>query len=186
MKRGKSDALDAEAICEAVQRPTMRFGPIKTVEQQGILMTHRARSLLVRQRTMLANALRAHLAEMGLVANPGVAHLMKLAEQALADKNSLPSYARTALEMLGRRVPHEEPMSSVGTLRRSCARRAYDRHPHDVAPASISIVLFRGAGVARLSDPAVQRRPLPLDHRRAVGRPGSRLIDAALDSRRAD
>ena len=70
MKRGKSDALDAEAICEAVQRPTMRFVPIKTVEQQAILMTHRARSLLVRQRTMLANALRAHLAELGSVANP--------------------------------------------------------------------------------------------------------------------
>jgi transposase len=67
----KSDALDAEAICEAVQRPTMRLVPIKTVEQQSILMAHRARSPLVRQRTMLANALRAHLAELGLVANPG-------------------------------------------------------------------------------------------------------------------
>jgi transposase len=70
VKRGKSDALDAEAICEAVQRPAMRFVPVKTVEQQSILMAHRARSLLVRQRTMLANALRAHLAELGLVANP--------------------------------------------------------------------------------------------------------------------
>lgn len=79
VKRGKSDVLDAEAICEAVQRPTMRFVPAKTVEQQGVLMTHRARSLLVRQRTMLANALRAHLAEFGLVANPGIAHLAKLA-----------------------------------------------------------------------------------------------------------
>lgn len=68
VKRGKSDALDAEAICKAVQRPTMRFVPVKTVEQQGILMTHRARSLLVRQRTMLANALRAPLAELGFVA----------------------------------------------------------------------------------------------------------------------
>ena len=72
VKRGKSDTLDAEAICEAVQRPNMRFVPVKTVEQQGILMTHRARSLLVRQRTMLANALRAHMAELGFVANPGL------------------------------------------------------------------------------------------------------------------
>jgi len=103
VKRGKSDALDAEAICEAVQRPTMRFVPIKTVEQQAILMTHRARSLLVRQRTMLANALRAHLAELGSVANPGIANLAKLAEQALAD-NALPSYARTALEILIRQI----------------------------------------------------------------------------------
>ncbi len=104
LKRGKSDALDAEAICEAVQRPTMRFVPVKTVEQQGILMTHRARSLLVRQRTMVANALRAHLAEHGLVANPGVANLAKLAEEALADKAALPSYARVALESLLRQI----------------------------------------------------------------------------------
>ena len=104
VKRGKSDALDAEAICEAVQRPTMRFVPTKTVEQQGILMTHRARTMLVRQRTMLANALRAHLAELGFVANPGIAHLAKLAEQVLADKDALPSYARAALEMLIRQI----------------------------------------------------------------------------------
>lgn len=103
VKRGKSDALDAEAICEAVQRPTMRFVPVKTVEQQGILMTHRARALLVRQRTMLANALRAHLAELGYVANPGIANLAKLAEQVLANED-LPSYARSALEILIRQI----------------------------------------------------------------------------------
>ena len=104
VKRGKSDALDAEAICEAVQRPTIRFVPVKTVKQQSILMTHRTRSLLVRQRTMLANALRAHLAELGFVANPGIANLAKLAEQALASEAALPSYARTALEMLIRQI----------------------------------------------------------------------------------
>jgi transposase len=104
VKRGKSDALDAEAICEAVQRPTMRFVPIKTVERQAILMIHRARSLLVRQRTMLANALRAHLAELGFVANPGIANLARLAEQSLADKNALPSYAHAALDILIRQI----------------------------------------------------------------------------------
>ena len=104
VKRGKSDALDAEAICEAVQRPTMRFVPVKTVEQQGILMTHRARSLLVRQRTMIANALRAHLAELGLVANPGITNLAKLAEQALSDENALPAHARTSLGILVRQI----------------------------------------------------------------------------------
>jgi len=104
VKRGKSDALDAEAICEAVQRPTMRFVPVKTVDQQAILMAHRARSLLVRQRTMAANALRAHLAEFGYVTNPGIAHLAKLIDQVLADKNALPSYACTALEILIRQI----------------------------------------------------------------------------------
>jgi transposase len=104
VKRGKSDALDAEAICEAVQRPTMRFVPVKTVEQQSILMAHRARALLVRQRTMLANALRAHLAELGLVANPGIANLATLARQALSDEAALPSCARTTLEAVVRQI----------------------------------------------------------------------------------
>jgi transposase len=104
VKRGKSDALDAEAICEAVQRPTMRFVPVKTVEQQGILAAHRTRSLLVRQRTMAANALRAHLAEFGLVANPGIANLLKLTEQVFADEDGLPAYARRALDILVRRL----------------------------------------------------------------------------------
>jgi len=104
VKRGKNDALDAEAICEAVQRPRMRFVPVKTVEQQSILMAHRARSLFVRQRTMLANALRAHLAELGLVANPGIANLANLARQALCDEDVLPSYARATLEALVRQI----------------------------------------------------------------------------------
>src|SRR5271155_1766112 len=60
VKRNKNDAADAEAICEAVARPSMRFVPVKDAEQQSVLMLHRARSLLVRQRTMLVNALRAN------------------------------------------------------------------------------------------------------------------------------
>ena len=62
VKRNKNDAADAEAICEAVQRPSMRFVPIKTPEQQSVLMLHRTRQLFVRQRTTLINAIRAHLA----------------------------------------------------------------------------------------------------------------------------
>lgn len=103
VKRGKSDAIDAEAICEAVGRPTMRFVPVKTVEQQSILMAHRTRALIVRQRTMAANALRAHLAEFGLVANPGIANLVKLADKAFSDE-ALPPYAHRALEILIRRM----------------------------------------------------------------------------------
>lgn len=72
VKRQKNDAADAEAICEAVTRPTMRFVPMKSEEQQGILMIHRSRELLIRQRTMLINALRGHLAEFGIVARQGV------------------------------------------------------------------------------------------------------------------
>ena len=71
VKRNKNDAVDAEAICEAVRRPTMRFVQIKSVEQQGQLMLHRGRELLMRQRTQLINALRAHIAELGIVAAQG-------------------------------------------------------------------------------------------------------------------
>ena len=63
LKRGKSDATDAEAICEAVSRSNMRFVPVKSADQQAVLMLHRTRALLIRQQTMLANAFRAHLAE---------------------------------------------------------------------------------------------------------------------------
>ena len=78
VKRNKNDAADAEAICEAVTRPSMRFVAIKTPEQQAVLMVHRTRQLLVRQRTMLVNALRAHLAEFGIVAGVGRTGLEKL------------------------------------------------------------------------------------------------------------
>src|SRR6266850_1289287 len=67
----QSAAADAEAICEAVRRPTMRFVRIKSAEQQGQLMQHRTRDLLMRQRTQVINALRAHLAELGIVAAQG-------------------------------------------------------------------------------------------------------------------
>lgn len=71
VKRNKNDAADAEAICEAVTRPTMRYVPIKTADQQSVLMLHRTRALFVRQRTTLINAIRAHLAELGIVAGVG-------------------------------------------------------------------------------------------------------------------
>ncbi len=72
VKRNKNDMADAEAICEAVTRPTMRFVTVKSAEQQSILMLHRTRELLVRQRTMLVNAIRAHMAEFGVVARVGL------------------------------------------------------------------------------------------------------------------
>ena len=81
VKRNKNDAADAEAICEAVRRPTMRFVQIKSVKQQGQLMLHRARDLLMRQRTQLIDALRAHMAELGIVAaqgREGVKELLKI------------------------------------------------------------------------------------------------------------
>jgi transposase len=78
VKRNKNDAADAEAICEAVRRPTMRFVRIKSPEQRGQLMQHRTRDVLIRQRTQIINALRAHLAEFGIVAAQGNAGVNEL------------------------------------------------------------------------------------------------------------
>src|ERR1044072_2066033 len=78
IKRNKNDAADAEAICEAVRRPTMRFVPVKSAEQQGRLMLHRTRDLLMRQRTQVINALRAHLAELGITSAQGREGLKEL------------------------------------------------------------------------------------------------------------
>jgi transposase len=98
VKRQKNDAADAEAICEAVTRPTMRFVPVKGEEQQGILVLHRTRELLIRQRTMLINALRAHLAEFGIVAAQGRAGVMTLTALVEDDEYELiPVIAREAL-----------------------------------------------------------------------------------------
>jgi transposase len=79
VKRQKNDAADAAAICEAVSRPSMRFVPVKTTEQQAALMLHRARDLLVRQRTMLINSLRSHLAELGVIESRGPGKVWSLA-----------------------------------------------------------------------------------------------------------
>ncbi|MEX3013950.1 IS110 family transposase [Gymnodinialimonas hymeniacidonis] len=80
VKRGKSDAIDPDAICEAVTRPTMRFVPIKTVEQQSLLSLHQARDLLVRQRTRLINGLRGLVTDFGIYIPRGLARVIGLAE----------------------------------------------------------------------------------------------------------
>ncbi|WP_244491394.1 IS110 family transposase, partial [Bosea sp. Root381] len=71
VKRQKNDAADAEAICEAVTRPTMRFVEVKSVEQQSVMVLHRVRLMLMRQRIQLSNAIRGHMAEFGLAAPIG-------------------------------------------------------------------------------------------------------------------
>ena len=84
VKRGKTDAGDAEAICEAVTRPTMRFVPIKSVEQQAALSLHRTRDLLVRQRTQLVNMIRGLLAEFGVDIPKGITHALAFVRRVVA------------------------------------------------------------------------------------------------------
>ena len=102
VKRQKNDAADAEAICEAVSRPNMRFVPIKSAEQQSVLVLHRTRDLLMRQRTMILNAIRAHLAEFGIIAAQGPRQVMGLIQRLRSNEGlGLPNIARTALLALG-------------------------------------------------------------------------------------
>jgi len=102
VKRQKNDATDAEAICEAVTRPNMRFVPTKTVEQQSCLMLHRARHLFIRQQTAIINSIRAYLAEFGIVAPVGRRGVEQLLE-VVADKaeDRVPEVARMCLAALG-------------------------------------------------------------------------------------
>jgi transposase len=123
VKRGKTDAADAEAICEAVTRPTMRFVPAKTEAQQATAVELKTRELLVRQRTQAVNALRAHVAEYGIIAAQGAAKLADLfAVVRDAEDQHLPALARTALlELVGQIEGLDE---RIERLDRQMVRRA--------------------------------------------------------------
>jgi transposase len=117
IKRNKNDAADAEAICEAVGRPTMRFVPVKTAEQQASQLLHRGREQLVRQRTMLVNALRAHLAEFGVVAAQGLRNVGELIAIVRDDGDKrLPAAARQVLQVWANQI--EQVEAAVTALER--------------------------------------------------------------------
>ena len=103
VKRGKNDAIDAAAICEAMSRPGMRLVPVKSADQQAVLMLHKTRELLVKQRTMSVNALRGHLAEFGIVAAKGIGRVEELLALAQADA-ALPRIAKSAVECLAQHL----------------------------------------------------------------------------------
>ena len=115
LKRSKNDANDAAAICEAVTRPSMRFVPIKSEQQQSGLMLHRSRQLLVRQRTMLSNAIRGHMAELGIISakgRKGTAELIKIIGN--ADDDRVPAAARFSLDVLARQ--YEAIAAEIGAI----------------------------------------------------------------------
>jgi transposase len=115
LKRSKNDANDAAAICEAVTRPSMRFVPIKSEQQQSGLMLHRSRQLLVRQRTMLSNAIRGHMAELGIISakgRKGTAELIKIIGN--ADDDRVPAAARFSLAVLARQ--YEAIAAEIGAI----------------------------------------------------------------------
>lgn len=152
VKRNKNDAADAEAICEAVRRPSMRFVPVKTTEQQATLMLHRGRELLVRQRTMTVNALRGHLAELGVVAPQGlnkVAELIAIVRDC-GDKR-VPKEARPVLLTLA------EQIEGLKVEIDSLELRIKAWHKSN----SVSQRLASIPGLGR-SSPVPSRQPLPI------------------------
>src|SRR6266498_6090555 len=100
VKRGKNDAIDAAAICEAMSRPGMRFVPIKSAESQAELMLLGVRNLLIKQRTTVINAIRGHAAEFGVTAAKGPANLAELLQRAHTAEASVPELALNMLRLL--------------------------------------------------------------------------------------
>jgi transposase len=154
VKRGKNDAADAEAICEAVMRPTMRFVPIKSAQQQASGMVYKVRELLVRQRTQSVNALRSHLAELGIIAAQGTGKLAALIAVVREPGDArLPEAARLALEDLAGQIEALDARLSrldeeiVAQVRASEAGRRLTSIP-GVGP------ITAGALLAMVPDPA--------------------------------
>ena len=150
VKRGKNDAIDAAATCEAMSRPDMRFVPIKSEEQQATLMAHKTRDLLVKQRTMLVNNLRGALAEFGIVAGKGIERVEELiAKAAAAD---LPEMARLSAQVLIEQL--ERLDATIGDL----AKRIVTAHGRDGVVRLLKNVpgigdFFATQVVASVSDP---------------------------------
>jgi transposase len=157
VKRNKNDAADAEAICEAVRRPTMRFVRAKSAEQQGRLMQHRTRDLLLRQQTQVINALRAHLAELGIVAAQGREGLKQLLAIITDEKDTrLPIDARASLIVLAAQL--QELRRMIGSIEKRLVVQ------HRANEASKRLESIHGIGIigasaiaATVTDPSAFR-----------------------------
>src|SRR5262245_59023356 len=132
LKRSKNDANDAAAICEAVTRPSMRFVPTKSEQQQSALMLHRSRQLTVRQRTMLSNAIRGHLAELGIISakgRNGTAELLAVIANPADDR--IPAAARVSPPVFdrGQGEAREDLKAGQSTLAMAAGGWGHGGHP---------------------------------------------------------
>ncbi len=153
VKRGKNDAADAEAICEAVTRPTMRFVPVKTPEQQSVMMLHRVRLMLNRQCTQLSNSIRSHLSEFGIIAplgRRGVDQLLAV----IADERDMrmPAEARVFLRLLAAQlvVVKEQLLETDRRVRASARETELGRRLMEVPGVG---PLLASAFIATIADP---------------------------------
>ena len=157
LRRQKNDAADAEAICEAVRRPTMRFVPVKSAERQAVLVLHRSRELLVRQRTMLINAIRGHCAEFGMIVAQGARKADDLIAQVRkADTAMLPDVARATLLLLAGQL------DALALAIHALERRLLAWHKQDAASQRLATIPGVGlisatALAASVTDPSAFR-----------------------------
>ena len=152
VKTNKSDRNDAEAICEAVARPNMRFVPVKTGEQQAVLSVHRARQGFVKARTAQANQIRGLLAEFGIVIPKGIGHIAKRLPEILEDaENGLPGMMRQLLQRLGENLKDLD--KQVGELERQITLWHRDNEPSRTLEAIAGIgPITASAFVASVGD----------------------------------
>ena len=153
VKRGKTDAGDAAAICEAVTRPTMRFVAAKSPEQQAMVALLRSRDLLIRQRTQLVNTIRSQLAEFGIVLAKGIQHALKLVDRLLdGEALDIPALAARVLITLAEQV--RDLQVRVGSLERELKTWSRD---NQVAKRLQTIpgigIITASALVASVTDP---------------------------------
>ena len=175
VKHGKNDAADAAAICEAMSRPNMRFVAVKSEDQQATLMAHKARELLIKQRTMSVNALRGHLAEFGVIAAKGISHVEELVERAAAA--DLPAMVQATLGVLLAQLRSLD--AAIDELERAIVAD-HRRDPVSRLAASVPGVgalaasaILASAPIRRPSNPAAIS-PLGLARRPSRTRPAAR------------
>ena len=150
VKRGKNDAADAAAICEAMSRPNMRFVAVKSEDQQATLMAHKTRELLIKQRTMSVNALRGHLAEFGVIAAKGIGHVEELVER---------NHRRPSRRWSRRRWRF--CLQAIAVSRRGDRRRLERAIVADHRCDPVSRLAASVPGVAALAMPAIHKPSAP-------------------------
>lgn len=165
VKRQKNDAADAEAICEAAMRPTMRFVPVKSEEAQGAALVFRIRELLIRQRTQAINALRGHLGEFGQVVPQGAANAARLIAIVEGTDSGLPADAIATLKVLVEAFTHLE--TEIGKLDAEITRRAKE---NDVARRLMTVPGIAACGAAAIIPSRKNAKPWKPDTAGAIAR----------------
>ena len=156
VKRQKNDAADAEAICEAVTRPSMRFVEVKSDEQQSVMVLHRVRLILMRQRVQLSNAIRGHMAEFGIVAPIGREGLRSLIRMIVGGDERVPQQAQFCLQLLGKQLEliSRQILETDRQIRASARATEIGRRLMDVPGVG---PLLASALVATIADPKAFR-----------------------------